>query len=279
MVFCRCMRPHGALNAFCDQMKDTLMPNDMSPKDASDKQDMYLSPLDFPQRARDEMSKLMIRLTDSELAAAAAFAEVINDGPGIRERISAARIVMEKTRNAEKLMAVLAQFRPLPLRYTTAHSWTEWLDRDAGLDARRPDHDMRLIALHYPINGWVDAVVMHVLLGTAGLIQIEDLSNTRYKTMHNVLRDILAIEQRHNIQAREGLTKLLACGERDAVEASLGYWWPRISASFGRAGAEKFKLLRQFGLRLRPDMAQRKTWEAEMGQYLARMHLTVPVPL
>ena len=41
---------------------------------------------------------------DSELAGAAGFADTINAGPGIKQRIAAAKIVLEKTDNADRVL-------------------------------------------------------------------------------------------------------------------------------------------------------------------------------
>ena len=58
----------------------------------------------MPPRYRAELLKLMATFVDSELAGAAGFADAINAGPGIKERIAAAKIVMEKTDNADKVL-------------------------------------------------------------------------------------------------------------------------------------------------------------------------------
>ena len=60
------------------------------------------APGNAPPRYRAELLRLMATFVDSELAGAAGFADTINQGPGIKERIAAARIVLEKTDNADK---------------------------------------------------------------------------------------------------------------------------------------------------------------------------------
>lgn len=55
------------------------------------------SPDNAPPRYRGEVLRLMASFVDSELAGAAGFADIINDAPGIKERIATARIVLEKT--------------------------------------------------------------------------------------------------------------------------------------------------------------------------------------
>ena len=48
------------------------------------------NPANVPTRYRAELMKIMATFVDSELAGAAGFADVINAGPGIKERIAAA---------------------------------------------------------------------------------------------------------------------------------------------------------------------------------------------
>ena len=68
------------------------------------------NPSNVPPRYRAELMKLMATFVDSELAGAAGFADIINDGPGIKERIAAARIVMEKTDHAGRVLRIMGEF-------------------------------------------------------------------------------------------------------------------------------------------------------------------------
>ena len=56
-------------------------------------------------RYRAEVMRLMAVLTDSLLAGAAGFADCINLAPGLKERIAATRIVLEKFGHAERSCA------------------------------------------------------------------------------------------------------------------------------------------------------------------------------
>ena len=65
------------------------------------------TPENAPPRYRGELLRLMATFVDSELAGAAGFADIINQGPGIKERIAASRIVLEKLDHAERVLAVM----------------------------------------------------------------------------------------------------------------------------------------------------------------------------
>ena len=68
------------------------------------------NPTNVPPRYRAELMKLMATFVDSELAGAAGFADIINQGPGIKERIAALKIVLEKTDNADRVLKIMGEF-------------------------------------------------------------------------------------------------------------------------------------------------------------------------
>lgn len=79
------------------------------------------SPDNVTPRYRGELLRLMASFVDSELAGSAGFADTINDAPGIRERISAARIVLEKTDHAGRVLKVMETFGVDGARYAAHH--------------------------------------------------------------------------------------------------------------------------------------------------------------
>ena len=115
------------------------------------------SPGNVPARYRGELLRLMASFVDSELAASAGFANAINDAPGIKSRIAAARITLEKADHAERVLAIMADFGVDTDRYEGVHPWAARLPRDADIGATRQGGDMRLSVFHYPMTGWVDA--------------------------------------------------------------------------------------------------------------------------
>lgn len=68
------------------------------------------SPQGLPPRYRAELLRLMATFVDSSLAGAAGFADIINAAPGIEARIAAAKIVLEKTDHAGRVLRVMADF-------------------------------------------------------------------------------------------------------------------------------------------------------------------------
>lgn len=229
------------------------------------------NPTNVPPRYRAELMKLMTSFVDSELAGAAGFADIINQGPGIRERIAAARIVLEKTDHAARVLQVMESFGVDADRYADHHPWTARLDRDADIGAARGDHDMRLAVFNYPLEGWTDAVVMNLLMGRAVAVQMADFQKLSYQPLAEVFRAIAPVELRHAELAEEGISRLMAEGAGAEILASVSYWWPRVAASFGQADASRFEALRAMGLRHTGTEEMRRKWEAEATAALDRV--------
>ncbi|MDN5787810.1 Phenylacetic acid catabolic protein, partial [Pseudorhodobacter sp.] len=209
------------------------MTDEMSISDYLAQGGKLTNPANVPPRYRGELMKIMAVFVDSELAGAAGFADVINAGPGIKERIAAARIVLEKTDNADKVLRLMGEFGANTDLYANHHPWTDRLPRDTPPGSFRSQHDMRLSVLNYPLQGWTDAVVMNLCMGLAVGVQLEELLRVSYQPLAEVIREVAPIEARHTELAEEGLDRLLATGARAEVEAALAYWQPRVKAVFG----------------------------------------------
>lgn len=234
------------------------------------------NPNNVPPRYRAELMKLMATFVDSELAGAAGFADVINTGPGIKERIAAARIVLEKTDHAERVLTLMGEFGADAARYERHHPWAARLPREADIGATRSEHDMRLALFNYPLTSWTDAVVMNLLMGLAVGVQLEDMSRISYQPLAEIFRDVAPIEARHAELAEEGLVKLVDQGARAEVEASVAYWWPRVGASFSTAEGEKLAKLKVQGLRQASGADQRAAWEGKSKAALGGLGLKAP---
>ena len=115
-------------------MTDTMSINDYLAQGG-----VLTSPANVPPRYRAELMKIMATFVDSELAGAAGFAEIINDAPGIRERIAAAKIVMEKTDNAGRVLRLMGDFGADTTRYANHHPWAQRLNRSDDIDAGRAE--------------------------------------------------------------------------------------------------------------------------------------------
>ncbi|SEO05291.1 1,2-phenylacetyl-CoA epoxidase, catalytic subunit [Salinihabitans flavidus] len=231
------------------------------------------NPTNVPPRYRAELLKLMAIFVDSELAGAAGFADIINEGPGIKERIAAARIVLEKTDNADRVLRIMGDFGADTERYASHHPWTARLDRDADIGTMRTEHDMRLSVFNYPLEGWTDAVVMNLLMGRAVTVQLAEFSMISYQPLAEAFRAIAPVEAHHAELAEEGVQKLIDADGKEAVQASVDYWWPRVAASFGSTSSTKAESLREMGLRRSTNAELRTRWEVEAKTILENLGL------
>jgi 1,2-phenylacetyl-CoA epoxidase catalytic subunit len=133
---------------------------------------------------------------------------------------------------------------------------------------------MRLNIFHYPIQNWCDAVTMNTLMGSATVIQLEELRNCSYQPLADAMADILSVEQNHAEQGRIGLQQWLAAGfDKSAVQASVEYWYPRVAATFGRIGTERFETYRRFGLRRHSNEELLARWQDTAATILAGLQL------
>ena len=233
------------------------------------------NPTNVPPRYRAELMKLMATFVDSELAGAAGFADAINDGPGIKERIAAAKIVMEKTDHAGRVLHIMGEFGADTGRYVTHHPWTERLPRDADIGTTRVEQDMRLAVFNYPLEGWPDAVMMNLLMGLAVGVQLDEFKAVSYQPLADAFRTIAPVEAHHSELAEEGVVKLLEGGEREALEASAQYWWPRVAASFGSSESTRAESLKAMGLRRSTNAELLARWEDKANAAFDRLGLSI----
>jgi 1,2-phenylacetyl-CoA epoxidase catalytic subunit len=232
------------------------------------------APGNAPARYRGELMRLMSSFVDSELAASAGFAGAINFAPGIKERIAASRITLEKADHAGRVLSIMGDFGTDVERYQAQHDWTARVERDADLGATRRGEDMRLAVFHYPIADWTDAVAMNVLQGLATGIQMNELTRVSYAPLADVFREIEPRERRHAELGYEGLQRIAATSEgRKAAKAAIAYWKPRVATTFGVAGSSRFDTLKKFGLRHTPNEDLLAQWEAAAGEKLGALGL------
>jgi ring-1,2-phenylacetyl-CoA epoxidase subunit PaaA len=228
-------------------------------------------------RYRGEVMRLMAVLTDSLMAGAAGFADCINLAPGLKERITAARIVLEKFGHAERILRLMEQFGANTAQYVSAHPWAARRDRSVDLGIRRIDGDMRLNVFHYPIFGWVDAVVLNLLMGRATAVQLDELTRCSYGPLADTVAEILPAETRHAELGEKGLHVALAKGhDKTDAQASVNYWYPRVADTFGRAASERFETYRKYGLRQRTNQELLERWRIDVAPILADLGLQVP---
>lgn len=231
----------------------------------------FSAPGNAPARYRAELLRMMASFVDSEMAGAAGFADCINWGPGVKEKIAASRIVLEKLDHAERVLKIMSDFGANAGRYQSIHPWSSRIAREEDIGAKRLGGDMRLNVFHYPIRDWTDSVVMNVMMGAATVIQLGDLANCSYQPLGAAFRDILPRERRHAELGEEGLKALAARGDAELrrIDDSVNYWWPRVAATFGGAKSERTDLLRRFGLRHRSNEELLEEWRNRMSIVLS----------
>lgn len=249
------------------------MAEDASLMDYLERGGKLTAPDNAPPRYRAELMRMMASFVDSELAGAAGFADCVNMGPGVTERIAASRIVLEKLDHAERVLNIMGEFGANTERYETVHPWAARIGREEDIGAARRGSDMRLNVFHYPISSWTDAVTMNVLMGAATVIQLGELAGCSYQPLAEAFASILPREIRHAELGEEGLAKIAAAGPaaREKIVASVEYWRPRVAASFGAADSPRFALLKRFGLRSADNETLRAEWQAAVDAALGEL--------
>jgi 1,2-phenylacetyl-CoA epoxidase catalytic subunit len=235
------------------------------------------APDNVTPRYRAELMRLMAVFVDSEMAGASGFADCITLAPGLKERMTAARIVLEKFGHAAKVLGLMEQFGANTSMYVGAHPWSARLDRSAYLGTRRIDGDLRLNIFHYPIYGWVDSVIMNFLMGRATVVQLDELTRCSYQPLADAFLEILPVEARHADLGEQGLRVALGKGHDPTdAQASVNYWYPRVADTFGRAASDHFELYRKYGLRQHANEVLLERWKTSIRPVLTELQLHEP---
>ncbi|EKV30713.1 Phenylacetic acid catabolic protein [Caenispirillum salinarum AK4] len=227
---------------------------------------------------KGELMRLMAVFVDSELAGAAGFVPFINSAPGLKQRSIAARIVSEKYRHAEQGLSLMEPFGINPELYVRSHCWWSRLDRSLDLGARRVGSDKRLNVFHYPLEGWTDAVVLNLLMGTASAVQIDELAGSSYRPMAEVMGAIASREKTHAEWGEEGLRQEVErLRDHRTPQVNVDYWFPRVAATFGRHGAtDQSQQYLKYGLRQATSGELLNRWLVDIGPRLKGLGLTLP---
>lgn len=220
------------------------------------------SPANLPARYRADLVRLMTSFVDSELAASAGFAAVLNEAPGLVQRINGARIILEKAESGEKILNLMDSLGADIDGYGNSQfidgnsSWSTRVARNDDITSAKVT-DMRSSVFHYPIQNWGDAVMMSVLIGKAGQIQLQDLSQISYTPLAEAFSAIKLVAQRHTSISRIELLRLAKGayknGTSEALKASFHYWLSKAQAIFGSCNSERFERLKNFGIRHRSN--------------------------
>lgn len=230
----------------------------------------------LPAAYRTELLRLMTVYVDSQLAGAAGFAEMINQGPGLKERRTAASIVADRFDRAEQMLELMQDFGINPRLYVTSHPWSARLDRCIDLGDRRVGGDKRLNVFHYPIEGWIDALVLNTLMGIASAIQLNDLRNASYKPLAQIMESIVESERSHASMGEIGLRYALQFSSKAMAQVSIDYWYPKVAATFGRGESDHSQRLVDFGLLSGTPEQRLNQWQQEIRELLERSGLQQP---
>jgi 1,2-phenylacetyl-CoA epoxidase catalytic subunit len=85
------------------------------------------------------------------------------------------------------------------------------------------------------------------------------------------------VEKRHAELGAAGVRAVLARGhDRTALQAAVNYWYPRVAATFGRAGSDHFEICRQYGLRRRSNEELLANWQTDISATLTELDLQIP---
>ncbi len=226
---------------------------------------------------RSELMRLMVVFVDSELAGAAGFCPFINRGPGLGERIVAARMVAEKYAHAGKVLDLLRPFGVDTLLYVRSHAWDSRLNRNVDLGTRRVGGDKRLNVFHYPLEGWEDAITFNLLMGLATGVQLGELKDCSYVPLAQTLAHILPGEAQHVRLGATGVQQAIKrAGTTTAVQACVDYWYRRVADTFGRVDSDHAALGIRFGLRRRSNAEMLCDWKNQAGAALTRLGLETP---
>ena len=225
---------------------------------------------------KGEAIRLMTIFVDTEMAWAAGYADYINRAPGMRERVIAAQVVSEKLGHAEIVLKLMEPFGVRPGLYIRSHAWTARLDRNLDLGTRRVGDDKRLNVLHYPYQGWMDAVASNLLLGYSAPVHLTELATCSYAPLAKAMTAIVKRETEHAKLAERGLAQAIDREGTAPAQVAVAYWYPRVAATFGGIASERYALYRRYGLRHRDNATLLAKWQATVGARLKKLGLKVP---
>ncbi len=232
---------------------------------------------DMTSGYRSEVTRLMAVFADSEMAGAAGLAEQINSAPSLKEKVAAARMVTEKLTHAEIVLSLLAPFGVNPNLYVKSYSWTARLARDVNLGTRRISGDKRLNVFHYPLEGWLDAVVFSFVMGAASVLQIEEISQCSYAPLAEKMALIRTQESKHVEWAHLALREAVQNPEmKAAAQVLLNYWYPRVQDTFGRVDSDHIAQYQRYKLRQSTNSQLAQAWQKTIAEAMTELGLMIP---
>ncbi|UXM96488.1 phenylacetate-CoA oxygenase subunit PaaI (plasmid) [Bartonella sp. HY329] len=208
---------------------------------------------------REELLQTLAAFFDSELAVSAGFTCLLDMVPNIQMRVNVARLIAEKAEHAKALLDMMGEFGEKRPEYLNrlygaeGFDWAARLKRDSDLSLGASiSLDKRVPVLYYPIENWLDAVIMYVLMEKAAYILIGELGQIFYKPLAMACQLVMTSERQHANLSREELLRLAKGayknGTLEKIEASFNYWLQRTRANFDPDNLPYFERLRALGL-------------------------------
>jgi len=192
----------------------------------------------------------------NELAGAAAFDEpAISLAPGPREKWLACRIAMEEYGH---------------------HLRFRRLASELGLEDRTPGR--ALSVFDYGLSSWAEFVVLKALVDLAEVVLMEELLETSYLPLRDLVTSLLPEERFHVSFGRSHTMELAADPEarpvlQKAVDDLIAFTVP----FFGRSGSSNNAEFRRWGVKRRTNDEARQAW-AERGRRFVEDELGLRFP-
>ena len=126
-------------------------------------------------------------------------------------------------------------------------------------------------------HSWADVASFCCLIDRVGRFQLEELVDSSYQPLDDVLPRILEEEALHVRFGTARLAQLAAQNEtRDAAQAAVDRWYPRALECFDQEDSRWAEKYVEWGLNQRLNHEVRQAYEAEVTTVLTRMGLTIP---
>ncbi len=145
---------------------------------------------------------------------------------------------------------------------------------------RRPSSERFLEAFRTEsVPQWADVAAFCCLIDRVGRYQIEEMAESSFVPLDNVLPQIMREEVGHVGFGASRLAKLAADPEtRESAQNAVNRWYPRALDMFGRTGSRRAERYIAWGLKQRLNEEARADYIREVTNALGAMGLVAPDP-
>lgn len=224
------------------------------------------------QKFREIVTRILFELADSQLAGSAGYANLINIGPTLGDRVDLAMIVAEKGKIASDAYAVLQTFGLNTEQYFANNCWEGKIGRNTELGFKRASSDKRLNALLYPLYDWIDVGVFTYLMASMACMQLEEFSQSNFAPLAELAAASLPVERRHADFGARQMEKLASnAAQKEETQLRLNYWHKRVATSFGPSGSQRNELMRQHGLKRKKNEELAQEWQDKASALCSKL--------